>query len=124
MKTTGRRILLMSFVLAIEPGCYARATLSLRDHPDLVQIRRATRDATARTPNLGMVYAEASGTGSCEDVAVDALRSLLAEAGAIGGNAVEQVQFRARWNWTGDAVCKRTFFTLKKARVRGIAVDE
>jgi uncharacterized protein YbjQ (UPF0145 family) len=72
-----------------------------------------------------MVQGSAWGVGSCDGVAARALSDLLAQAHALGGNGVEDVKFRARWHWTGHALCKRFLPLLPGAYsvdVQGLAV--
>ncbi len=67
-----------------------------------------------------MVQTSFTSESSCDEVAIAALRNLLAEAKAIGGTGVEEVQFRGRWSWLGQPVCRGT--VEKTALVRGFAV--
>ena len=104
-------------------GCWAQGHLSYREHPELAGIKLATGQAYQGS-GLGVVQTEASGTGDCSGLVTRALRDLLAEAQALGGLGVEDVKFRARWNWTGSRVlCRKGFLGLRKyVAVRGVAV--
>ncbi len=80
---------------------------------------------TREARHLGVVQAEASGSGSCDAIAERALHDLLAEARALGGSGVEEIKFRARWHWTGEVLCRRSLFpplVHTSARVKGFAV--
>ena len=113
----------LALALLGSSGCaprYTRATVSYIEHPDLTPIRFSAGASRARIDHLGMVQTSITSDRSCDEVAVEALRKLLAEAKAIGGSGVEEVQFRGRWSWLGQPVCRGT--EEKTALVRGFAV--
>jgi hypothetical protein len=119
----GRPLLTLVFLL-LGMGCveYSEGTLRYVDHPDLVPVELASSGGTPRNTGLGTVFASSSGTGTCDEVAAAALRDLLAEAKAIGAQAVEEVQFRGPRDWLGRVVCRGTTGE-KTVSVRGIAVE-
>ena len=119
----GRRPLL-TLVLLGAMGCvgYSEGTFRYVDHPDLVPVELASGSGELHSTGLGTVFASSSGTGTCDELAVAALRDLLAEAKAIGAQAVEEVQFRGRRDWLGRVVCRGNAGELTVS-VRGIAVE-
>jgi hypothetical protein len=103
-------------------GCYVAAQNLYGTNPELSAVRLAASGIRARHPEaLGMVYASAEGSESCDELAAAALRKLLAEARALGGASVVEAQFRGRWGWVGRAVCRERFGTTG-AWVRGFAL--
>jgi hypothetical protein len=106
-------------------GCFAGAHIRYSEHPELASVRLSTGREQPVPDNLGMVQGSASGFGTCDTVAARALKDLLAQARAVGGSRVEDVKFRARWHWTGHALCKRYFPFLPgvyAAEAQGLAV--
>jgi len=106
-------------------GCFARTHIPYSQHPELAAVRLATGRPQVVPENLGLVEASASGFGMCSTIAARALSNLLSEARAHGGTTVEDVKFRARWHWTGHALCRRFLPLLPgvySAEVQGVAV--
>ena len=113
----------LAVALLASSGCarYTRANVSYAANPDLAgSVRFSSGVARARIDNLGIVQTSVTSDASCDEVAVTALRNLLAEAKAVGGSRVEEVQFRGRWSWLGQPVCRG--LGEKTALVRGFAV--
>jgi len=119
----GRRLLL-TMILLFGVGCvgYSEGTFRYVDHPDLVAVELATSGGDLQSRGIGTVSATERGMGTCDELAAAALRDLLEEAKAIGGQAVEEVQFRGRGAWLGRVVCRGTTGE-KIASARGIAVE-
>jgi len=119
----GRRPLL-TMVLLFGMGCvgYSEGTFRYVDHPDLVAVELASSGGDLQSRGIGTVSATERGMGTCDELAAAALGDLLEEAKAIGGQAVEEVQFRGRWAWLGRVVCRGNSGE-KTANVRGIAVE-
>jgi hypothetical protein len=94
-------------IAMVNAGCaYSHATISFREHPDLRAVHIYGGWAEERPLEaIGKLQAVREGR-NCSDLSIGALQDLLEEARALGGNAVHAVQFRARWNWTGRAVCR------------------
>jgi hypothetical protein len=111
-------------VLLLGMGCaeYSEGTFRYVDHPELVPVELANGSGDPQSTGIGMVFASSIGTGTCDEVAVAALRDLLASAKAIGAQAVEEVQFRGRREWLGRVVCRGTSGE-RTASVRGVAVE-
>jgi len=118
-----RRPLRTAFLL-LGVGCaeYSEGTFRYVDHPDLVAVEFASGGGELQNRGIGTVSATERGMGTCDELAAVALRDLLEEAKAIGGQAVEEVQFRGRRAWLGRVVCRGTTGE-KIASVRGIAVE-
>jgi hypothetical protein len=110
----------LAVALLASSGCYTSANVSYVAYPDLTNVRFSGGAARARIDHLGVVQTSLTADGSCEEVAVTALRNLVAEANAIGGTRVEEVQFRGRWSWLGQPVCRG--LGEKTVHVRGFAV--
>jgi hypothetical protein len=127
MEVAMRTIILPVAVLALATtGCFARAQIRYSEHPDLAAVRLSTGRQEAAPQSLGMVQGNAWGVGSCNGVAARALRDLLAQARALGAERVEDVKFRARWHWTGHALCKRFLPLVPGAyavEVQGLAIE-
>jgi len=119
----GRRPLL-ALVLLLGVGCaqYAEGTFRYVDHPDLVAVEFASSGGDSQSTGIGMVSATKRGTGTCDEIAIAALQDLLAEAKAIGGQAVEHVQFHGQGAWLGRVVC-RGADGEQAVSVRGVAVE-
>ena len=118
------RLPLLAVVLLFGVGCaeYSEGTFRYVDHPDLVAVEFASSGGDLQSRGIGTVSATEHGMGTCDELAAAALRDLLEEAKAIGGQAVEEVQFRGRRAWLGRVVCRGTTGE-KIASVRGIAVE-
>jgi hypothetical protein len=117
--------ILLALLVFGSAGCFARGHVRFSENPDLAAVRMATGRPMPVTESFGMVEGRASGAGRCSSVAADALRDLLAEAHARGASRVEDVKFRARWHWTGHALCRRYFPFLPglySVQVQGVAV--
>lgn len=102
-----RTILALSF-LCFATACagYRVATTNFRSHPELRNVRLYSGEPDARGEELAQVSAEYSGRGSCQDATSRVMTDLLAEARALGGNAVKDVRFKGRYNWQGRLACK------------------
>ena len=100
-------VALVSTIAVFSLGCaYSHATISFREHPEFRSVHFYGGWSEERPPKaIGKVQAIREGR-NCSDLSIGVLEDLLGEARALGGNAVHAVQFRARWNWTGRAVCR------------------
>ena len=104
-------------------GCiapYAHATIDYAANPELKNVRLYTGRADLVGESLLTVEVYKEARGDCSKLAATALKELLHQAVAVGGEGVKDVRFRARWNWAGRVVCRRGI-TGKSVRVRGIS---
>ena len=120
-------VLRRAFVLGVSAwsvGCgalpYAHATIDYAANPELRNVRLYTGRADLVGENLVTVEVYKEARGDCSNLAATALKELLSQAVAVGGEGVKEVRFRARWNWAGRLVCRRVI-AGKSVRVRGIA---
>ena len=112
-----------ALAMTLGTGCarYTRANVSYAANPDLAAgVRFSAGVARARIDHLGLVQTSVTGEQPCDELAVTALRNLLADAKALGGASVEEVQFRGRWSWLGQPVCRGR--GEKTVLARGFAV--
>lgn len=90
-------------------GCWSAGQVRYRDHPELANVKLATGEKAAASPDqVGVVRTTVKGHESCDDLVTKALSELLAESRALGGTGVREVKFRQRWHWSGrETLCRR-----------------
>ncbi len=115
------RLILPLGIAILAAGCsYARGSIDYRANPELRKVSLYTGQPDPRGENLPTVEAFATGAEDCSVVAARALKELLSQAEAVGGEGVKDVKFRGRWRWMGRVVC-RNGRSGKSVQVQGIA---
>ena len=110
--------------LALVVGCagYNLTSIDYRSNPGPRGIWLATGKNDTRGRELGSVAAEFKGRDTCQTAMTRVLKDLLDQSRALGGNAVKDVQFRGRWNWTGRLVCKGGSSGWRSVTVRAMGI--
>ncbi|MDX1648558.1 MAG: hypothetical protein R3263_01770 [Myxococcota bacterium] len=111
-------------LFAVVVGCsYSHGRIDYSESPELRNVRLYTGRPDPTGVELADLETVHEASGSCSEVAVQALNDLVEDARAIGADGVKDVKFRGRWHWMGRVVC-RPELGGKSVRVRGTAYRE